>query len=162
MNPFLILQPDLVSHDLEQRRSAFSRSQRSRAGRTAIRTAIAVLGALIISIVSVDRASAAKGETLLVNEPLSAAADDYVRRALGLGGRPASWRSPSLATNLCEDDGDGVRDVFVRDLREETIVLVSRSNGLERRRRAGRLVRAFHLGERSLRGVRLVRERIRR
>jgi Tol biopolymer transport system component len=43
------------------------------------------------------------------------------------GGRYVAFRS--AATNLSSDDGDGTRDIFVRDLQNSTTTLVSRAGG---------------------------------
>jgi len=123
----LINHETLVRHDGDRIKSDFARAQRSGSSRSVVRAAIAAL-AVFASVTGVDEAAAARGETLLVNQPQGALADDYSDEAsVSADGRFVAFTS--MAKNLSDADGDGIQDVFVRDMQEETVVLVSRSSG---------------------------------
>ena len=90
----------------------------------------AVLALTAVAFLASVTSALGAGDTTLVNEALSSLPDDSsTEPAVSKTGQVIAFSSS--ATNLSDDDGDGARDVFVRDMREETIVLVSRSNGID-------------------------------
>ena len=117
---------------IAERQSEYARAQRSAKGR--VRNALVVFGLAIFSyfIGSGAVANAAASDTLLVNEPpvqgTYADAESYEPKS-SASGRFVAFSS--RATNLHDADGFTANDVFVRDLREDSIQLVSRASGID-------------------------------
>ena len=131
MNP--IFHTRLVGQQtIAERQSEYARAQRSAKGR--VRKALVVFGLAIFSyfIGSGPVANAAASDTLLVNEPpvqgTYADAESYEPKS-SANGRFVAFSS--RATNLHDADGFTANDVFVRDLREDSIQLVSRASGID-------------------------------
>jgi Tol biopolymer transport system component len=92
---------------------------------------VVAIGGLSLIALQPSRAQAAKDETILVSRATGAAgakgnADSH-QPAISGNGRFVAF--VSSATNLSSDDPDAGSDVFVRDLRRNTTILVSRASG---------------------------------
>ena len=121
----LVAQPNLA-----ERRSEYLRAQRPAKRR--LWKPLIVFGLAIFSYFAAgpSTSSAATLDAALVNEVPGGYADDAsYEPSTSASGRFVAFSS--LATNLSGSDGDGAKDVFVRDLSEQSIQLVSRANGID-------------------------------
>ena len=86
--------------------------------------------AILIAVAVLAIPASASGQTAVVSGTPSVYTDNYsAEPSVSANGRVVAFSSE--ATNLSEADGDGVVDVFARDMREETFALMSRANGID-------------------------------
>lgn len=100
----------------------------SRGCRPGLVSALVVVGVLAGSVAASEPAQNGLTYASRASGPAGAGADDRARRpSVSQDGRFVAFDSD--ARTLSDDDADGPRDVFVRDLETESTVLVSRASG---------------------------------
>ncbi len=141
--------------DLAQRQSEYLRAQRPSKSR--IRKALIVFGLAIFTYGASGPATAqgAASDTVLVSEAVRwrDADDASYEPSSSADGRYVAFSS--RATNLSDADGFVANDVFVRDLREDSIQLVSRASGFDGAGGQAGLVSPIHLRGWPLRRIRV-------
>jgi Tol biopolymer transport system component len=87
------------------------------------------LAILVALLVAANPASARRGEPVLVSQTGGIAGDDHSSHAsISADGRYVAFESP--ADNLSPSDDNDVTNIFVRDLQDGTVTLVSQASGV--------------------------------